>query len=97
MSWLLLKTEPQMDERGDELTSDLLLRLQEGLLPLVTKLDAKKVQLGKLEAEVQDRAQVLEAVEQKIETSQKILRSDFQVSNLALACLPLHSASWKFR
>ena len=31
---------------------DLLFRLQEGLLPLVTKLDAKKVQLGKLEAEV---------------------------------------------
>ena len=41
-----------MDERGDELNGDLLLRLQEGLLPLVTKLDAKKVQLGKLEAEV---------------------------------------------
>ena len=52
MSWLLPKTEPQMDERGDELNGDLLLRLQEGLLPLVTKLDAKKVQLGKLEAEV---------------------------------------------
>ena len=31
---------------------DLLFRLQEGLLPLVTKLDARKVQLGKLEAEV---------------------------------------------
>ena len=29
-----------------------LFRLQEGLLPLVTKLDARKVQLGKLEAEV---------------------------------------------
>ena len=33
-------------------SADLLFRLQEGLLPLVTKLDAKKVQLGKLEAEV---------------------------------------------
>ena len=74
----------------------MLLRLQEGLLPLVTKLDAKKVQLGKLEAEVEDRAQVLEGVEQKIKTSQKILRSDLQVSNLVLACLPLHSASWRF-
>ena len=31
---------------------DFLFRLQEGLLPLVTKLDARKVQLGKLEAEV---------------------------------------------
>ena len=31
---------------------DLLSRLEEGLLPLATNLNAKKVQLGKLEAEV---------------------------------------------
>ena len=39
-----------MDER--ESVVDLLSRLQEGLLPLATNLNAKKVQLGKLEAEV---------------------------------------------
>ena len=61
---------------------------------MVSKLDAKKVQLGKLDAQVkvilkrvtclshlqskvQERAQVLEGVEQKIETSQQILRYHF--------------------
>ena len=37
---------------GRVLSLDLPHRLQEGLLPLVSKLDAKKVQLGKLDAQV---------------------------------------------
>merc|ERR550525_270885 len=56
-----------------EESSEKISRLEEGLLPLATNLNAKKVQLGKLEAEVQERQQVLKGVEQKIETSQKIL------------------------
>ena len=95
-----------MDER--ESVVDLLSRLEEGLLPLATNLNAKKVQLGKLEAEVdwgsggfcelkyglqvQERQQVLKGVEQKIETSQKILRYDL-VNYCTLAIIPFHSAS----
>ena len=37
---------------GRFLSLDLPHRLQEGLVPLVSKLDAKKVQLGKLDAQV---------------------------------------------